>query len=86
MWIPDFIVKFFGHKIEDKLDLKEDSQMDTKPWYMSKGIWTAIVTGIVGTYQAVSLTHALPPIPPFVFTLLGAMGLYALRTADKNIG
>jgi hypothetical protein len=86
MWIPDFLVKMFGRKLEDKLDLQEDSKMDdTKKWYQSKGIWTSVVSGLIGIYQAVSVIHPLPPIPPFVFTLLGAMGLYALRTADKTI-
>ena len=86
MIIPDFILKMFGRRVADKLDLQEENNMETKDWYKSKGIWTAVVSGVIGLYQAVSLVHPLPPIPTFVFTLLGAMGLYSLRTADAKIG
>lgn len=59
---------------------------ETKPWYQSKGIWTAIIGGLLGLYGAVSAIHPLPAIPTWVYTLLASMGLYALRTADTKIG
>lgn len=85
-FIPNWILKLVGRNIAGKLDLQEDQNMDAKPWYQSKGVLTAIVSAVIGVYQAVSLIHPLPPIPPFVFTLLGAVGLYSLRTADTKIG
>ena len=86
MWLPDFIIKMIGRNVAEKLNLREDSKMETKPWYQSKTLWTAIVGGLVGIYQAVSAIHPLPAIPSFVFTLLSAVGLYGLRTADTKIG
>lgn len=82
----NFFAKIAGKYVASKIDLQEDSKMDTKPWYQSKTIWTAVVGGLLGLYQAVSAVHALPAIPPFVFTLLGALGLYGLRTSDTKIG
>lgn len=87
MWMPDFILKWIGKDIAGKLQLQEDSKMDeTKPWYQSKGIWTAVIAGLAGIYQGISSIHPLPVIPQWVFTFLGAMGLYSLRTADTKIG
>jgi hypothetical protein len=83
--IPNFVISFLGRHVGDKLDLKENQEMPTKPWYQSKGVWTAAIAGVLGLYQAVSAIHPLPAIPPFVFTLLSAMGLYSLRTADTKI-
>lgn len=87
MWVPDFILKIFGHKIADKLDLKENSQMDdTKPWYQSKGIWAGVVAALVGLYNAIGAVKHLPPIPDWIFTVLGAIGVYSRATADSKIG
>ncbi|ADH63650.1 hypothetical protein Mesil_1772 [Allomeiothermus silvanus DSM 9946] len=62
--------------------------MDTKPWYMSKTVWAALLTGLLGTYQGLdaALNDALPNIPQWVFYVLTGLGLYGLRTADKKIG
>lgn len=84
MWIPDFIIKLFGKKIAIELKLQEGT-METKAWYQSKTLWTAVVAGLVGVYGAVSQVHPLPAIPQWVLTLLAAMGLYGLRTADTKI-
>ena len=74
-----------GKFLKSKLDLQEDSKMESKPWYQSKGIWTSIIGGLLGVYGAVSAIHPLPPVPEFVYTLLGALGLYTLRTANTTI-
>lgn len=59
--------------------------MDSKPWYQSKTLWTAVIGAIVGIYGAISTIHPLPEIPTWVYTLLGSMGLWGLRTADTKI-
>lgn len=82
---PDFILRFIGRRIGDKLNLKENTEMETKPWYQSKTIWTAVVGGLLGVYGAISAIHPLPPVPSWVLTLLGSLGLYGLRTANTNI-
>lgn len=62
--------------------------METKPWYMSKTVWAALLTGLLGTYTGVdaALGGELPDIPQWVFYVLTGLGLYGLRTAEKKIG
>ena len=52
-----------------------------KKWYKSKAILTAIFVGVVGVVEAFGIS-----IPPLVYQLAGAFGLYSLRTGDKPIG
>lgn len=54
--------------------------METKKWWQSKAVWTAVVAGVLGVLQAIGIT-----IPAFVFTLLAALGLYSVRVGDKPI-
>jgi hypothetical protein len=59
----------------------------TKPWYLSKGVWTGIGGVLVSLYLAVKLflVPTLPDIPEFVLTLLGSLGITFLRTAKTTI-
>lgn len=84
MWVPDFILKFLGHKIADKLQLEDT--MDTKKWYQSKGIWTGIVTALMGLYLTLSPQLGWPSVPDWVFTILGAIGIYSRADASAKIG
>lgn len=65
---------------------------DTKPWYQSKTIWSGLVAALIGIYNVVATTalpafgHNLPAIPDFVFTILGAIGVYSRTQADTKIG
>jgi hypothetical protein len=87
MWIPDFILKFFGHKVADKLDLQEDAKMDeTKKWYQSKTIWAGIAAVLLSAYGTAAVKFGLPAVPEWVYTLLGAIGIYSRVTADAKIG
>ena len=54
--------------------------MDTKKWYQSKAVLTAIVAGVLGVLSAIGIA-----IPEFVYTILAAFGLYALRVGEKPI-
>lgn len=83
-WIPNWILKLFGKNIAIKLQL-EDGKMEGKDWYKSKTLWAAVVAGLIGIYGGISQVHPLPAIPQWVLTLLGAMGLWGLRTADTKI-
>lgn len=82
----NFFAKIAGKYMSDKLGLQENNKMETKSWYQSKTLWTAIIGGLLGIYGAISTVHPLPPIPQWVLTLLASMGLYGLRTADTKIG
>lgn len=51
-----------------------------KPWYTSKAVWTAIITGGIGVLQAIGIA-----IPQWIYPILGAMGLYSLRVANTDL-
>lgn len=91
-WIKTLFVKKAVAEIEKKLDLKEGPMEQGKPWYKSKGVLSGIVTVLLGTYEVAKVSLApqlgwnFPEIPPIVFTLLGALGIYSRITADKIVG
>lgn len=87
MWLPEFILKLIGKNIAGKLDIKEDSKMDgVKSWYKSKTILSAITVALIGIYNAVGTVKNLPPVPDWVFTILGAIGIYTRVGATDKIG
>lgn len=87
MWIPDFILKMFGKSVANKLNLQEDSKMDgTKPWYQSKNVWTGVVTVLVAAYGTAAVAFKLPAIPEWIFTILGAIGIYTRVVATDKVG
>jgi hypothetical protein len=93
VWIPDFLLKLLGKTVANKLELKEGPMDSSKAWYTSKGVWTGIVTFLIGAYSLVSITimpalghAALPSIPDWLLTILGAIGVYSRVSADKTIG
>jgi hypothetical protein len=85
MMIPDFILRMFGRRIADKLDLQEGKMPDSKPWYQSKAIWSGVVAGLIGIYNSVAIAKGLPAVPDFVYTILGAIGVYSRATASTTI-
>lgn len=91
MGLKNWIVKLVVKKAAKKLNLTEGKPVDKKKWYQSKGVLTGIVTVLIGTYEAVKVALApqfgwtLPDIPPIVFTILGALGIYSRVVAEKKI-
>lgn len=85
------LAKFVAKKLIKKLDLYEGPKMEGKPWYKSKGVVTGIVTVLVGAYESTRLYLApqmgwsLPEIPPFVFAVLGTLGVYARAVASGPV-
>ena len=60
--------------------------VETKKWYLSKSIWTAIIGSVLGAVQPISSAFGHPiVIPSWVFELLAGMGLYSLRTANTTL-
>lgn len=86
MWIPDFVLKLAGKKIAKTLNLQE-KPVDNKKWYQSKTVWGGVVTVLSGAYELVraNLAPQLPPIPAWLFTILGAIGVYGRVTASSTI-
>jgi len=61
--------------------------MDTKKWYKSKTIWTAIITITVALYNLVIKCGAtLPYIPEEIYIILGALGIYSRKVSNTKIG
>lgn len=61
--------------------------MPTKPWYQSKAIWAGILAVVFAAYNAfrANLGPALPPVPEFVYGLLGAFGIYGRASATTVV-
>jgi hypothetical protein len=62
--------------------------MEKKPWYASKGVWTGIVTLLIGIWESLNplLGTHLPPIPTVIIAVLGALGIYSRVNATTRIG
>ena len=60
--------------------------MDSKKWFQSKSVWTAILGVLIGAIQPISAAVGHPiVVPSWILEVLGGMGLYSLRTGDKPI-
>lgn len=81
----NLLAKLAGKFAKSKLDLKEGPMDDTKKWYASKGVWTGIVTALMGAYLSLAPQFGWPAVPEWVFSFLGALGIYARVSADKQI-
>ena len=92
MSLKNWITKLIAKRVAKELNLKEGPMDKTKKWYQSKSVLTGIVTVLIGTYEAIKLSVApefgwnLPNIPPLVYTVLGALGIYSRVVAEKKIG
>lgn len=90
-WLKNLVIKIAARKVAKQLDLQEGPMSDSKSWLKSKGVWTGVVTVLIGTYEMVAQYLApqfgwnLPPIPGFVFTILGTLGIYSRVIASTTI-
>jgi hypothetical protein len=80
-WVKNLIAKIIGKRIKKEVDKMEES----KKWYASKGVWTGVVIILMAGYNAGAVSFGWPVVPEWVYTLLGAMGIYARKTADTKI-
>jgi len=58
----------------------------SKPWYLSKTVWAGVVAVAIAAYNAISANFGTPPIPDWVFGVLGALGVYGRATASTRLG
>lgn len=83
MWIPNFVINFIGHKLGTNLEDKMDG---TKPWYTSKNLWSNVVSGLIGIYLSLIAGGVhLPAIPPWIVTILSAIGVYTRVIATDKL-
>jgi hypothetical protein len=90
-FLRNLVLKVAARKAAKALDLKEGPMDSEKKWYKSKGVLTGIVIVLTGTYEAVRAQLApqvgwsLPEIPGLLYTILGALGIYARAVATTEI-
>ena len=56
------------------------AKVNKKVWYLSKTVWSAVAVALVAILQVAGV-----PIPNEVYAILGALGIYGLRTAQKTL-
>ena len=61
----------------------------SKKWYLSKGVWSGILTAVIGAGLSITKLFGIDlntnAIFTLVITVLGALGLYSRVTADTTI-
>lgn len=83
-----WIERLIGKNIAQKLNLGDNmtDAIDSKPWYKSKTVLSAIIGVLLAAVQPISTAVGHPiVIPNWVFEILAGMGLYSLRTATTTI-
>lgn len=63
-----------------EVDKMESQELEGKSKWQSKAVWTAIIGAVLAAVQPVSTALGHPiVVPPWVYEVLGSIGLYALR-------
>jgi hypothetical protein len=94
-FLQNIAAKLAGKKIANELKLQEGPMEDGKKWYKSKTVWAGVAAFLLNGYEIAAQTVApsfgvvLPPIPPFVLTLLntilGPIVIHGRVTADSKL-
>lgn len=74
-----------GKVLKRKLNLQEEPMDGTKKWYTSKNLWAGVITALLGLYGTLGGQFNLPPIPEWIFALLGTLGVYTRATATDKL-
>jgi hypothetical protein len=59
---------------------------EKKAWWQSKTILAGIATVALVAYSEASSIFGLPPVPEYVYAILGALGIYGRMTAKAEVG
>lgn len=65
--------------------MPDEITTDQTPWFKRRTSWIAIIGAILGAVEPVStaLGHKII-VPTFIYEILGAMGLWTLRSAIET--
>lgn len=80
-----FFAKLVAKYLSNKIKLEDGPMDDKKKWYKSKTIWTGVVAVLLAAYSTASASFGLPPVPEWVFAILGTLGIYTRATATTKI-
>lgn len=59
---------------------------NSKKWYQSKAIWSAILIAVLSCIEGVSVAFGKPIVPPnWLIGMLGAFGIYGIRDGKKPL-
>lgn len=56
-----------------------------KPWYKSKAVLSGVVAIGIAAYNQAIVYFNVPPVPDYVYAILGALGIYGRVTASTTI-
>jgi hypothetical protein len=59
---------------------------EQKRWWQSKAVWAGTIAVMLSAYSTASAQFGLPPVPDFVYAVLGALGIYGRMSATTVIG
>lgn len=59
--------------------------LKSKSWFASKTVLSGVAAVAVAAWNEASAQFGLPPIPDFVFGILGALGIYGRVSATSVI-
>lgn len=83
--MPKWIANLAGRFLKSKLKLEEGQMEDTKKWWKSKRIWNGVAIVVIGAYETAALQFGFPSIPPFVYSILGGLGIVLNKTSTAVI-
>lgn len=84
--IKEFLAKMIGRRIINDLKLEEGTALETKKWYTSKAVWSAILMVIIGGITPISQAFGHPvEVPAWIINVLTGLGIYGIRTGDASI-
>lgn len=78
--------KLFGKYLAGKIKLEDGKMDEKKKWFKSKTIWTGVVAVLLAAYSTAASSFGLPPVPEWIFAILGTLGIYTRTTATTKIG
>jgi hypothetical protein len=86
-WIKRKLLELLAKKAGKKLFPEGgDGQVETKVWYKSKTILSAIVAGLIVIYNGIAPGLGWPsPIPEWIIAILSGIGIYSRVTANTTI-
>lgn len=85
--LPLWLYRVIGQRIAKML--KWEGKMadeNVKSKWMSKTVWAAVLTAILGGIQPISAAFGHPiAVPLWIIEVLSGLGLYSLRTATTKV-
>lgn len=56
-----------------------------KAWWQSKTVWSGVIAVALAAYSTASAEFGLPPVPEYLYGVLGALGVYGRVTAKSVV-